>query len=430
MKILKSNRTGNVVSLELEIPQSVIQTQMDVAFLKMVKSAKVPGYRQGKIPRNVFEKYYGPELLIKEGVIEAVNQCYAQAVKEQNLVTVDFPKNIQIPEYKADQNLIVTMDVDVSPEVKLGKYKGLKATKTLDVVDDTKVDQYIDQLRERYARYDAQNEKAVQEHDAVRCDIEAQLNGETLKSLTHQNQAIIIGGGTFGKDFDTAIVGMKVSESKSFTVTFDPEFRMADVAGKTVDFTVKIVDIRIKVLPELTDEFVQKLAPNKTAAEFKTQIKEQLEAQAKKTCDDNLKQSLIEQVTDASEVEVQQVLIEREIDRSLQQFEQQLQRSGLNLARYKELIKKEDAAIRADFAEGAAKRVKQDLVLDAIAEKEQIKAEETDLIAEIKGWKAPDLTTDEEIKAFIQKETSDGFVYFVKQKKTIDFLIANAKIKE
>lgn len=429
MKVLKNKRTDNVVALQVEIAHSELEKAMEVSFKKVVKSAKVSGFRKGKVPRAIFEKHYGKESIIQEAIFDEVNNAYKQAIVELDLEIIDQPKDLNISEYKENEPVTFDCNVDVKPTVKLGKYKGLKVEKTPDTIEEDKVNEQIDRIRENYADY-VETDRAISEDDVIRVKIEANIDETIFEEWTRDNVGVKLGLGTYGEDFDKEVVGLKKGENKTFTSEFKEDFQNKNVAGKTVSFSVTIEEVREKKLPELTDDFVKNTIKQYDSVEnFKEAIRTQLDEQVKKESKNKLHDDLVMGAVENAKLEVQQVLVEREIDNSIRELEMNLKQSGMTIDGYLKMTGKNKDTVRDDFKESAEKRVKAELVLEAISETEEIAVSDDDIKNEIKEWKLPNINTDEEIDNYLKTINMDSIKSMVKSKKTLTFLEENAKIK-
>jgi trigger factor len=427
VKILKSKRKGNIYSLEIEESPEEVEKSLEAAFIKLSKSAKIPGFRQGKITRSLFEKHYGKEVIVQEALMDVVNIAYSKAIKELNLFVVDYPKNIKPNEYKEGQPFSFSCDVDVKPEVKLGKYKGIKIDKEKETIEESQVQDQIEQLKSQYAQYNPV-ERACQDGDIIRCNIEAKIDDVIYEPWTKENTAMVIGIGTYSQELDTKIIGMEQNQEKSFSITYKKDAKATDLIGKTLDFKVSITEIREKKLPEFNDEFAVKASKSKTAKELEKSIRSNLEKTTKQQSENKLKTDLLDAISENAKADIQAVMIQRETEHSLKEFERNLAQSKMTFESYSQLIGKDIESLKKEFEEGAKKRIKSELVLEEIAKKETIEASEEDLMAEVKKWNMPKVQTDEEVNEYLKKINTENFKYSIIQQKTLDFLIENAKI--
>ena len=428
MKVLKNKRNGNTVSLEIEASVETITKAFDQAFQTLVKRSKVPGFRQGKTPRTIFEKHYGKSTIVQEGLPKAVNEAYHLAIQELDLPIVDYPKNVNIGEYKESEPVQFTCDVDVKPTVKVGKYKGLKVTQEPKTADEDKINEKINQLRDNASNYN-EVQRASKEEDIVRLDIEASIDGVAFPQWTRKNMGVKVGLKNFGETFDKEISGLTTAEEKQFTVTYPADYSETQVAEKTVSFSIKVIEIREKVLPELNDEFAKKVSKFETFADFKKDLVATLSKENKEKSENKLHSDLIDAIVEDTKMDIPEGMITQEIDADIRYYESILSKSGSTLSSYLSLMGQNEEEFRKTLKEAALKRVQADLVLEEIALKENIKASDDELKAEIKK-SMPNLKTDEEVDAHFEKINTENLRNTLTQRKTIDFVVENAKIKE
>lgn len=427
MKVLSNKRKDNTVSLEIEAPYEALETAMDKVFRRVVKTAKVPGFRKGHIPRGIFEKHYGRGVLLQDAIMDVVNLSYSKAIDELSLKVIDYPTDLDVKEYKESTPIKFSLNVQVEPVVKLPKYKGLKVKREKEAVDDARMNEEIDRLRESYAAYDVV-ETAIEADSIVRAKLEANLaNGSAYAPWTRDNIGLKIGLGTFGKAFDDAILGLKKDDEKTFNVTYEDDFDVKEIAGQTLSFKISITEVRSKTLPELDAEFVKKVSQHETVDAFKTELRDALEKRAQEESDQKLKNALLDAILEDLKLDVPEKMIETEMNRHINHLESQVKQAGSTLDRYLALTGKTLEQIREEYKEQAEKNVKSDLVLLEIGEKEGITPNEKDLIQEVKSWNLPQLKTDEDLAKYATA-SKHYLEEIVKRKKIFDFLIENAKI--
>ncbi|MCP4050730.1 MAG: trigger factor [bacterium] len=429
MKILKSKRKANTYSLEIEESHDVMNDAVMEAFKKLSKSAKIPGFRKGKVTLKIFESHYGKDILIQEALMDIVNNAYIEAIKELDIPVIDQPKNFDLKEYKEDSPICFSCEVDVKPEVKLGKYKGIKADRPSDVINDTKVENAVNQVLEQRSSYEL-IDRECQKDDIARCSIEAKIDDTVYEQWTGNNIGLKIGANSFGDEVDIQITGMKKDEIKSFSIKYPADFHNKEVADKEVNFKVTVEELREKKLPELTDELVASLSKFKTIDEFKADIRTNLETEATKQSDEQMKSSILEKISANASVDIQQVLIDREIDFNIRQLENSLTQSNFTLDKYLEIIKKDKNQLRDEYTEPAVKRLKIDLILEAVSKKENLQVTDDQIDEEIKKLDLPDINTDEQIASYKQSSDLENLRFSLTQQKTLNFLVENSKINQ
>ena len=426
MKVLKNKKSGYTVSLEIEATPDEVEKGLDISFKRQVKHAKVPGFRKGKVPRSIFEKHYGKKALVQEGLTEAINIAYGNAVTELALEVVDYPKNLNMAEYEDEKPVIFTLDVDVKPDVKLGKYKGVKVKKQDTKVDDAKIEDQILQLRENGVEY-AEADRGAKTDDILRINVSAQSDGEAIESVTRQNSAHRLGTATFGEDFDKELTGKKATDKHTFSITYEEDFAMKDIANKTVDYEVEVIEVREKKLPELTDELVEKFSEYKTVDEFKTTVKENLEKKLQEEADEQVKLDILEAISAKCTVEVPEGMINTEAGHRVNELQRTLSQSGLSIEQYSAMTGKTVDDLKAEMKEPAEKSVKNELIINAILKEESIEANDEDIAEEVKRL-IPTADTDEKVQEELKRVNLDGFKTMIAHRKTIDFLVQHAKI--
>ncbi len=427
MKILKSERQGNQYALEIEESIENLEKAIDKAFHKLKNKVSLPGFRKGKITRSLFEGHFGKDTLIQEGISDAVNNAYFEAIQELNLFVIDHPRNLKIEEYKEAAPLLFSCEVDVKPEVSLGKYTGIEVKRADSKVSDEALDNHIDKVREGYSEYVTTTERPAQKEDILRCQIQALVDGVVFEAWTRQNVGLKIGAGSFGEEFDLRLTGVSINDPKAFSITYPDDFQVSGVAGKAVQFKVEISEIREKKLPELDDIFVQKVSQTKTVEAYRSQIRDELEKKSKQDAENRFFNDLMEGILKEVKIDLQPVLIEREIDNSVDRFEHSLKESGLTLDQYLGMLKQPYEQFRETYRDAAAQKLKTELILEAIAKKENLKVEEQDILEELKKWNSSIFKSEEDLARFVKNPTPELTEILLKR-KTLAFLESNAKI--
>ncbi len=429
MKVNKLNRKGYTVTLEIEEEYNKITEHWEEAFKEVSKDVKLPGFRPGKVPRAIFEKQFGKDYILEVAANKAMNGAYQAAIKEKELEPVDFPRNVEVKSLKENEPLVFTLEIDVVPEVKLGKYKGLKVEKKEAVVGDAEVQKQLEEMQENYAEYVLAEGRGIQDGDIVGYDVKAFVGDEPINKLTRTNSGTKVGSKALTEAFDKALLGMKPQEIKEFEVTFPADHADKDLAGKNVKFNILINEVREKKLPEVNDELVKKVSPFQTLAELKADMKEKMQKQAAEQAENEFKDALIREMIKECEVELPKAVVEREIDRMINNLEYSLAQSRMNLDKYMQILGKDMKGLREEFKPRAEERAKSDLILDAIAKKEKIEATAEDIDKELteiaKGVKDQPV---EESKAKVSEQTKEYVKSYLKDRKTLDFLIEHAKI--
>ncbi len=418
---------GNEGTLTITVPAKEFEKALDEAFKKVSKEVQVPGFRKGKIPRQMFEQRFGVESLYQDALDMVLPHAYGHAVEETGISPVDQPE-VEVEEIEKGKDLVLKMTVTVEPEVKLGEYKGLEAEKVEAEVTDAEVDEQIEAMLAQYADLVVKEEGEVAEGDIVNLDFEGFLNDEPFEGGKAEGHELEIGSGQFIPGFEEQLVGLKSGDEKDLDITFPEEYHAEELAGKPVVFKVKINEIKQKETPEFNDAFVKEELEGfdaDTAEGVKESIKKDLEAAKEEEADFKMKESLVSKASDNAEIDVPEAMVRNEQDRMLQEFEQRLSQQGLNLELYEQLTGQGADAMREQMKEDALKRVRTGLTLSAIAEAEGITVDDSDVDNELNKLAEQFNMPTEDVK----KVLGDLSVLKadVMNQKAIDFLVENQK---
>jgi len=426
MKILKSSRTGNCYTLEIETAPEIILSAMDSAFKRLSKDSRIPGFRKGKVPRNLFERYYGRDVLIQEAVKDTVNESYIKAIQELKLDVVDFPKNVSIDDYKENTPLIFRCEVDVKPEIEVKNYKGLKAKKAAGKADQAAIDEHILKIRENFAEFNVAQEASA-DGDIVMCHFETTVEGQPYERWTRKNIGLEIGRASFSEAVDNELVGLKPGEKKSFDVPFNDKFPNKEVAGKTVHFEAEMAEVRKRTLPELNDALVAKISSFKTVEEFTQNVKENLEKKLDDDSQAGFQQALVDQLVEQVKIEIPEGMIERDTAKYLDRLEDSLKQSGIRFEDYVKVTQKNVDDIKKDYRETSIKNIKSELVLEAVAKAENLQISNEEIKDVVRSWNLPSVKNEDDLNKILQQIDSDKIRFSLLQKKAIDFISENAK---
>ena len=418
---------GNEGVLTVEVSAEEFSKALDEAFKKVVKEVSLPGFRKGKIPRGMFEQRFGVESLYQDALDIILPTVYPNAIDEAGIEPVDRPE-IDVEQIEKGKSLIFTAKVTVKPEVKLGEYKGLEVEKLDETVTDEEVDNELKQLQERHAELAVKEEGAVENGDTVVIDFDGYVDGEAFEGGAADNYSLEIGSNSFIPGFEEQLVGLETGAEKDVEVTFPEEYHAENLAGKPAVFKVKVHEIKSKELPALDDEFAKDVNDEvETLEELKAQTRTRLEEAKKSEAENNLRDTLVEKAAEGVEVDIPNALIENEISRMMQEFEQRLQMQGMNLELYFQFSGQDEAALKAQMQEDAEKRVKYNLTLEAIVKAENIDVSDEDVEAELTKMAEMYNMPVENVKQALGG-SADGLKEDLKVRKAIDFLVENSKV--
>ena len=378
MSLQVENLEKNMAKLTIEVPASEFEKALQSAYNKQKKSISVPGFRKGKVPRQMVEKMYGPEIFYEDAANELIPTAYEEELKNCDLEIVSRP-TVDIVQIKKGENFIFTAEVAVKPEVKLGEYKGLDVQMDSVEVADEEVEAKLKEAQEQNAREITVEDRAVQDGDIITLNYAGTVDGVAFDGGTAENQQLVIGSHTFIDNFEEQLIGVEIGGEKDVEVTFPEEYHAPDLAGKAAVFHVEVLGIKEKQLPEIDDDFAQDTTEFDTLEEYKNDIKEKLATAKKEQAKSAAENALIEQIVESSEMDIPDAMVDFQVDQMVDEFKQRLSYQGLSLEQYVQFSGQNMDALRENMKGDALKRVQGSLVLEAIVAAENIEANEEDL---------------------------------------------------
>ena len=375
----------NMAKLTVEVAAEDVEKALQAAYLKQRKQINIPGFRKGKVPRQMIEKMYGPEVFYDEAANNMIPDAYAKAYDESELDIVSQPK-IEVVQMEKGKPFIFTAEVATKPEVTLGDYKGLKVDKVSTRVTQKEVDEEIEKERERNARTIEVTDRAVQDKDEVTLDFEGFVDGVAFEGGKGENYPLEIGSGSFIPGFEDQVIGMTVDKEQDIVVTFPEDYGAADLAGKEATFKVTVHEIKEKHLPEIDDELAKDVNIDgvETLDQLKDHIKANIKTRKESENENKFMDDLYKAIVASSKVEDSDALLEQEQGLMLQEVEQNLQRQGLNFEVYQQFTGKSKDDIKEDIKPQAEERVKLNAILAAIIEEEKLAVSDEELETELK----------------------------------------------
>ena len=423
---IEKTENANEVKLEITIEAEKFDEAMKKVYFKSAKYFNIPGFRKGKAPMNIVEKYYGKEIFYEDAFNEVVPEEFEQALKDNNIEAVSRP-DIDIKQIGKGQDLIFTAVVQTKPEAELGKYKGIEIKKIEYNVTDHDIEHELGHMQEKNSRLVSIDDRPVENGDITVIDFEGTVDGVPFDGGKAEGHELEIGSGAFIPGFEDQIVGMKIDEEKDINVKFPEEYFSKDLAGKDAVFKVKLHEIKKKELPELDDEFAKDVSEFDTLKELKDSIKEKLETQNNERAKYETQDAVIKAVSENTKLDIPSGMIELEIDNMLKDIETRLSYQGLKLEQYFKMMGKTEEEVRKEYEPQAIEGIKSRLTLEAIIKKEKIEATDEEIDAKIKemaenyGKKEEEIKDNENIRNYIKQG--------IESEKAIDFLVENAKIK-
>ena len=411
-------------SNKVKLGMTISAEDFDKAYLKLRKTITVPGFRKGHAPKGVIEKAYGWYVFVDDAFDEAYPAVYEAAVKEHDVKPVDRP-DITILSAEKGEDVAFEAVVTVMPEVSLGQYKGIEVEKQEYNVTDEMVNAEIERERENVARM-IDVERPVENGDEVELDYFGTVDGVKFEGGTAEHQTLVIGSGMFIPGFEEQMIGMNVGEEKDLNVKFPDEYHSEELKGKDAVFHVKVHAVRVKELPEADDEFAKDVSEFNTIAELRDHKKEELEKKAMNEAKAKKENDVIEKAVANATVDIPDVMIDRQADRMLNDIRYRLSMQGISLEDYCKYTGTKTEVMKAEMKNEAERRVKTQLVLDAIMKAEGIKAENDEVEKKIDEYCAQFDDKAEEFKAKLNEDDKAYFEDQVLLDKTINMLVDSA----
>ena len=372
----------NMAKLTVEVPAEEVEAALQNAYLKNRKQISVPGFRKGKVPRQMIEKMYGPEVFYDDAANALIQKAYPQAADECELEIVSRP-TVDIVQLEKGKPFIFTAEVAVKPEVTLGQYKGIEVEKADTTATDEEVAAELDKEREANSRTITVEDRAVQDGDMTVIDFEGFVDGEAFEGGKGTDYPLTIGSGAFIPGFEEKLVGAEIGKEVEVDVTFPEEYHAKELAGKPAVFKCTVKEIKVKELPELDDDFAQDVSDFDTLEEYKADVRKKVEE--KKAADAKAKKedAVIEKIIEGAAMEIPDAMVETQAERMVDEFAQRLQMQGLTMEQYLQFTGGNVQALVEQSKPQALKRIQSRLVLEAAAAAENLTASDEELDAEL-----------------------------------------------
>ncbi|WP_285305034.1 trigger factor [Listeria monocytogenes] len=383
MSVKWEKQEGNVGKLTFEIEQEKVKEGLDRAFVKVRKTLNVPGFRKGKVPRQIFNQRFGEEALFQDALDILLPEVYSAAIDEAGIDPVDTPQ-VNIESMEKGETWVLTAEVTVKPEVKLGDYKGLEVEKRETELTTEELEAELKQLQERQAELVVKEDAPAENGDTVILDFEGFKDGVAFEGGQAENHSLELGSGQFIPGFEEKLVGLKAGDEADIELTFPEEYHAEDLAGQPVVFKVKLHEIKTKEVPALDDELAKDIDEEvETLDELKEKISKRLQEAKEESVAQAKQEEVIEKAVENAEVDIPHAMVHHEADHLMNHFAQDLQAQGLTPELYYQFTGQTEEAMHAQMEKDAEKRVKMNLVLEAIAEAENIEPTEEAIDEEI-----------------------------------------------
>ena len=417
----------NVVKIEVRVEAEKFNDALIKSYNKNKQRFNLQGFRKGKVPMAMVKKFYGVEVLYDDAINYLVERTYPKALDENNIRPVDYP-SITIVEVGEGKDLVYTAEVTVYPEVELGEYKGLDIKKPEYSVEDEEVEKQLKSMQEKNARVQTKEEGTVENGNIAVIDFKGFIDGVAFDGGEGKDYPLEIGSGSFIDNFEDQLVGMAVGENKDVNVTFPEAYGNEELNNKPAKFEVTVKEIKVKEYPELDDEFAKDVSEFDTLSELKEDIKNKLQQEKNNKAEKEYEEAAITAAIEIAKIDLPQVMVEKEIDAMMKDLEARLKYQGLTLQQYMEFTGNTVEKMRDYMKENAERKVKADLVLEAIAKKENIEATEEQVkerASEVAKMYSP--SADEKMIDMLIASQKPMLENDIVVRKTIELLKNNSK---
>ena len=417
-----------MAKLTIEVPAEELEKALQEAYLKNKNKISVPGFRKGKVPRQMIEKMYGPAIFYEDAANALIPDAYEKALDECEEDIVSSPE-IDVDQIEKGKPFIFTAVVALKPEVKLGKYKGVKVDKADTEVTDEEVAAEINRERENNARNIEVTDRPVKDGDMTVIDFEGFVDGVAFDGGKGENYPLTIGSGAFIPGFEEQLVGAEIGKEVEVNVTFPEDYQAEELKGKAALFKCTVKEIKEKELPELDDEFASEISEFDTLDEYKADVKAKLTEKKVKDAKDAKEAAVIDEIVKDSEMEIPDAMLQTQQRQMVDEFAQQIQMQGLSLDQYFQFAGTTYDKMVEQVKPQAEKRIKSRLVLEAIAAAEKIEATDEDFEEEIKAMAEAYQMEPDKVKELLPEKSTVQIKQDIAVRKAAEFAVANAKEK-
>lgn len=428
MKATFISREKNDVKFSMEFTAEEFEEAVIKAYQGSKDKYTIDGFRKGKAPRSIIEKHYGENVFFPDAIDNLFSVHYPKAIMELDLNVIDQPVADDFLDPKKGEPLTITMTVTVYPEVEVKDYKGVEIERISSEVTPEDLEAEMKKMQQRNARM-VLVERPVQDGDTVLIDYEGWVGDTQFEGGTAERQPLKIGSGAFIPGFEEQLIGVENGGEKDVVVTFPEDYHAPDLAGKEATFKCKVHEIKEEELPELNDDFAKDVSEFDTLEELKKDTEENLKKAAEAKAENQMKNSVLEHVYNANEVDIPNIMIENEISEMMNQFDQQLRMQGMNVDQYLQYLNKDVSEFREELKEEAARKVKTRMLVSAVAQAENIQASEEDITKEIELMAMQYKMDADKVREMMGIQNVNYLEQDIRIRKAVDYMFEQAVIK-
>ena len=424
---VEKTQNANEVKLEITIEAEKFENAIKKVYFQSAKYFNIPGFRKGKAPQFIVEKYYGKEIFYEDAFNDVVPAEYEKALNENNIDAVSKPE-IDVVTMEKGKDLVFTATVQTKPEAKLKKYKGIEIEKIEYNVKDEDIENELKSMQDKNSRLVTVEDRAAKIEDTANIDYEGSVDGVPFEGGKAEGYDLVLGSHSFIEGFEDQVVGMKIGEEKEINVTFPKEYFSKDLAGKHAVFKVKLNGLKKKELPNLDDEFAKDVSEFDTLKELKDSIKEKLEKQFADREKYEKEDAVIRELVKELEVDIPSGMIETEVENMLRDMEQRMSYQGIKMEQYLKILNKTEQDLKKEYEPQAVEAIKSRLALEVVIKSEKIEATDDEINAKIEemaknyGKEATELKENTNVRDYIKNG--------IESEKAVEFLIANCTEKK
>ncbi len=417
----------NMADITVEVPAEQFDAAMKASFNKNKNRFNVPGFRKGKAPMAVVEKIYGPGALFDDAIDIVLNDTYPDAAEESKLEIVSQPE-ITIKQVAEGQPFIYVAEVAVKPPVTLGEYKGIEVEKARPEVTEADIDAEVNRQREENARLITVEDRPVQDGDQTLIDFIGSIDGVPFEGGTAEDYPLTIGSHTFIDGFEDQIIGMNLGDEKDIDVTFPENYGAQELAGKPAVFHVKVKEIQYKELPEPDDEFASEVSEFDTMEEYREDIRKQIAAEKEARATTENENNVVAKVVENAEVDIPGPMIDMQVERMINDYNASMQQQGLTLDMYLQYTGQTLEDLKEETRPAAETRLRTRLVLEAVAEAENIEPTDEEVDAELQRMADQYKLDLDQVKEIMSDEGIEQLKSDLAIQDAVDMLVAEADL--
>ena len=425
MSVKVENLEKNMAKLTIEVPFEELDAAIEKVYLKNKSQIQLPGFRKGKAPRAMIEKMYGRGIFMEDAVNELVPDAYDKAAKESGLDIVSSPE-IDPVQVEYGKDLIFTATVAVKPEVKLGEYKGIEVEVDPIIVTEAEVDAAIAREQEKNAVKNPVEDRPVKDNDEVVIDFEGFCDGVAFEGGKGTDQTLTIGSHTFVDTFEDQVIGHSIGDEFDVNVTFPEDYHTADLAGKPAVFKVALKAIKEKVLPEVDDEFASEVSDFETLEEYKEDIRKNIRESKEKAAKTAKENVLVMKLVAASEMDIPDAMVDTQAKGMLEDFARRMENNGIPMAQYYQYTNMDESDLMEEMKPTALEQIQNRLVLEAVAEAENVEVSADEVQEEIKKLADSYGVDTERILPFLGESGLENVKSDLAIQKAMDIISENA----